>query len=103
MASEKRVDEHVGSRIKFRRMSLKLTQDDLGTAVGVPSDQIASFEEGRERPDATLLMRIAGELKEQVSHFFEGLAQVAPEIRNDDASEQSKPKSVTRPKQKSEH
>jgi transcriptional regulator with XRE-family HTH domain len=69
----KRVDEHVGERIRLRRTQLGLTQDQLAAALEISYQQIQKYETGANRVSAGRLYEIARKLDVEVSHFFEDL------------------------------
>jgi transcriptional regulator with XRE-family HTH domain len=64
------VDVLVGSRIRLFRMRRKLTQSDLGKALGVSFQQVQKYERGTNRVGAGRLLLIAEALNVQVSDFF---------------------------------
>ncbi len=67
------VDVHVGRRIRFRRNLLRMTQTELGRAIGVSFKQVQKYESGANRIGAGRLYEIARALDVPVSYFFEGL------------------------------
>ena len=67
------IDQHVGNRIRARRNILKLSQTELGEALGVTFQQIQKYEKGSNRVSASKLYMMAGILKVPVEYFFEGL------------------------------
>ncbi|HIF09166.1 MAG TPA: XRE family transcriptional regulator, partial [Sneathiellales bacterium] len=58
----KRVDEHVGERIRHLRTTLGLTQEQLSSALGISYQQIQKYETGANRVSAGRLYEIAMEL-----------------------------------------
>jgi transcriptional regulator with XRE-family HTH domain len=60
----------IGRLISVRRTSLKLTQADLGRAVGVTSQQIQKYESGENAVNASRLGIIANALKVPVCYFY---------------------------------
>jgi transcriptional regulator with XRE-family HTH domain len=60
----------IGRLISMRRTSLKLTQADLGRAVGVTSQQIQKYESGENAVNASRLGTIANALKVPVCYFY---------------------------------
>ncbi len=68
------VDVHVGSRVRLRRLLLKMSQETLGEAVGVSFQQVQKYERGANRISASRLFEFAGVLGVQVSYFFDGLS-----------------------------
>jgi transcriptional regulator with XRE-family HTH domain len=64
-------DQHVGSRVRMRRMMLGMTQADLSEAIGVTFQQVQKYEKGTNRVSASRLQHIAHVLQVPVSFFFE--------------------------------
>jgi transcriptional regulator with XRE-family HTH domain len=67
------LDVHFGEKLRARRLMMKLSQDDLGKAVGVTFQQIQKYEKGTNRISAAVLVRIAAVLKVDIQYFFEDL------------------------------
>jgi transcriptional regulator with XRE-family HTH domain len=67
------IDRHVGTRIRGRRVGLRISQTKLGQAIGVTFQQIQKYESGTNRVGASNLFKIAQALGVEVSFFFEGL------------------------------
>jgi transcriptional regulator with XRE-family HTH domain len=75
MASRtKRIDQHVGERIRLRRTELGLTQEQLADALDVSYQQIQKYETGANRISAGGLFEISHKLLVDVSYFFDGLS-----------------------------
>src|SRR2546423_4748439 len=73
------VDDHVGARIRERRIMLGLSQQQLAQMIGVTYQQAHKYERGLNRISAGRLYEIAQVLSVPVSWFFEGLAsEVSP-------------------------
>jgi len=64
-------DVHVGARIRMRRMILGISQEKLGTALGVTFQQVQKYEKGATRVGAGRLLEIANYLGVPISYFFE--------------------------------
>jgi transcriptional regulator with XRE-family HTH domain len=75
----RRVDEHVGERIRERRTTLGLTQEQLAAALAISYQQIQKYETGANRVSAGRLYEIAMQLDAEVGYFFDGLA---PTVRH---------------------
>ena len=71
------VDEHVGQRIRHRRWTVGMTQQQLGEAVAIKFQQIQKYETGMNRVSASRLWDIARALDVPVAFFFEGLADAS--------------------------
>lgn len=69
----KRVDEHVGERIRARRTELGLTQEQLANSLGISYQQVQKYETGANRVSAGRVYEMAQKLQIDVSFFFEGL------------------------------
>jgi transcriptional regulator with XRE-family HTH domain len=69
----KRIDKHVGERIRLRRTELGLTQEQLAEALGVSYQQIQKYETGANRISAGRILEIARKLSVDVGFFFEDL------------------------------
>ena len=69
----KRVDEHVGEKVRQRRAEMGLTQHDLAQALGISYQQVQKYETGANRVSSGRLYEIANKLEVDNSHFFDGL------------------------------
>jgi len=66
------IDRHVGSRVRMRRMLMKMSQEKLGEALGLTFQQIQKYEKGLNRIGASRLQQISKTLNVPPSCFFEG-------------------------------
>jgi transcriptional regulator with XRE-family HTH domain len=73
----RRVDDHVGTRIRLRRTFLGMTQEQLAGALGISYQQIQKYETGANRVSAGRLFEISQRLGVDVAQFFEGLDPTA--------------------------
>jgi DNA-binding transcriptional regulator YiaG len=64
------VDQLVGSAMRFRRLQLELTSEELAQAANVANADIDDYEEGRKRTQAEHLRRIADVLDVSPAYFF---------------------------------
>src|SRR5512144_3188783 len=69
------IDRHVGTRIRGRRVGLRISQTKLGHSIGVTFQQIQKYESGTNRVGASNLFKIAEALGVEVSVFFEGVSR----------------------------
>jgi len=67
------IDKYVGSRVRARRMGLRLSQTKLGEAIGVTFQQVQKYENGANRIGASNLYKIGRTLGVDVGFFFEGM------------------------------
>jgi transcriptional regulator with XRE-family HTH domain len=68
----KPVDAFVGAKIRARRVELSISQEKLGTALGVSFQQVQKYEKGMNRVSSSRLMQIANTLDVPPPYFFEG-------------------------------
>lgn len=66
------IDQHVGGRVRLRRMMLGMSQEKLGNALGVTFQQVQKYEKGTNRIGASRLQEISKLLDAPPSYFFEG-------------------------------
>ena len=70
------VDQHVGSRVRMRRMMLAMSQTTLGNALGLTFQQVQKYEKGTNRIGASRLQHISQILQVPVAFLFEGAPSV---------------------------
>jgi transcriptional regulator with XRE-family HTH domain len=77
MSSNKRntaeIESLIGERVRFRRLQVGMSQEQLGEALGVTFQQIQKYEKGTNRVSSGRLVKIAEALECNVMLFFEGL------------------------------
>jgi transcriptional regulator with XRE-family HTH domain len=66
------IDQHVGSRVRMRRLMLAMSQEKLGFALGLTFQQVQKYEKGMNRIGASRLQQISHILQVPVAFFFEG-------------------------------
>jgi len=64
------IDVHVGARLKERRISLEITQEELGSVVGLTFQQIQKYERGANRISGSRLYEFAQCLDVPITWFF---------------------------------
>ena len=85
------IDAYVGSRVRFRRMMLGMSQQEISEELGIAFQQVQKYEKGVNRITAGRLYQLAGLLGVEVSYFFDnapdpgvklkpGLAASTPEV-----------------------
>lgn len=71
-------DAYVGSRLKERRLALRMSQTDLGASAGISFQQIQKYERGVNRVAISMLKKFAEALRVPVTFFLpEGNASTA--------------------------
>lgn len=73
----KKLDQAIGLRIKRRRMSRKMTQQDLGSKLGISFQQVQKYENGANRIGAGKLYMIARILEMPAYEMFD---EIPPDI-----------------------
>jgi transcriptional regulator with XRE-family HTH domain len=82
------IDGHVGSRVRMRRLMLKMSQADLAGGLGLTFQQVQKYEKGTNRIGASRLQQISQILQVPVPFFFErapGQSGVVVEIAESDS------------------
>jgi transcriptional regulator with XRE-family HTH domain len=72
------VDDHIGGRIRERRIMLGLTQQQLAEMIGVSYQQAHKYERGINRVSAGRLFEIARALSAPITYFYEGIGEEGP-------------------------
>lgn len=67
------IDQHVGARVRMRRLMLHMSQSTLAEALAITFQQVQKYEKGTNRVSASKLAQIAAFLEVPISFFFEGL------------------------------
>lgn len=67
------IDKHVGQRLRDRRRSLDLSQQDIAQILGISYQQVQKYECGLNRISAGRLFMLGHIMRVQVSYFYEGL------------------------------
>jgi transcriptional regulator with XRE-family HTH domain len=71
------IDKHVGSRVRMRRLMLAMSQEKLGAALGLTSQQVHKYERGANRIGASRLQQISDILQAPGKFFFKGAPKVS--------------------------
>ncbi len=66
-------DISIGKRIRHRRISMGLSQKELGSYLGVSFQQIQKYEKGSNRVSAGCLLEIAKKLEVPMNFFYADL------------------------------
>ena len=65
-------DQHVGRRVRMRRLMLAMSQEKLAAALGLTFQQVQKYERGANRIGASRLQQLSHILQVPVEFFFEG-------------------------------
>jgi transcriptional regulator with XRE-family HTH domain len=69
------LDSYIGKRVKARRSFLGISQEKLGSYLGITFQQIQKYEKGVNRISTSTLYSIANILAVDLSYFIEGYQQ----------------------------
>jgi transcriptional regulator with XRE-family HTH domain len=79
----KPVDMHVGSRVRMRRLMLRISQEELADALDLSFQQVQKYEKGMNRIGASRLEHISRFLQVPVAFFFEGASGASATSKED--------------------
>ena len=68
---EENFNNHLGKKLRMRRLSLGLTQTKVAEAINVTFQQIQKYEKGTNGVSSSRLMQISQFLKVPITYFFE--------------------------------
>jgi hypothetical protein len=72
------VDMWIGSRVRIKRTSRGMSQQEFCTLLCIDWNDLATFEAGAKRINANLLFRVAKSLDVRPDYFFRGYAEEQP-------------------------
>jgi transcriptional regulator with XRE-family HTH domain len=75
-------DKVIGVRVKARRKLLKMTQRDLGDALGITFQQVQKYERGTNRIAAIRLADLSKVLEVPISYFYAGFGEIGEKVPN---------------------
>jgi DNA-binding transcriptional regulator YiaG len=72
------VDMWIGSRVRIKRTSRGMSQQEFCELLGIGWNDLAAFETGAKRINANLLFRVAKSLDVRPGYFFRGFVEEQP-------------------------
>jgi DNA-binding transcriptional regulator YiaG len=72
------VDMWIGNRIRIKRTSRGVSQEEFCKLLGIGWNDLAAFEAGAKRINANLLFRVAKSLDVRPEYFFRGYVEEQP-------------------------
>jgi DNA-binding transcriptional regulator YiaG len=66
------VDTWIGGRVRIKRTSRGISRQEFSTALSIDGNDLAAFEAGEKRVNASLLFRIAKLMDVRPDYFFRG-------------------------------
>ena len=67
---EENFNQHLGSKLKLRRLALGLTQTKVAKAINVTFQQIQKYEKGTNGVSSIRLLQLSNYLKVPIDYFF---------------------------------
>ena len=68
---EENFNNHLGNKLKLRRLALGLTQTKVAKAINVTFQQIQKYEKGTNGVSSIRLLQLSNYLKVPINYFFE--------------------------------
>jgi len=84
--STEQMDRAIGLKVRTARLSVELSQQKLGDALGLTFQQVQKYEKGTNRISTTTLIRIAAILKQPMSYFIDE-PKYKPDTRGEEMAE----------------
>ena len=75
-------NNHLGSKLRMRRLALGLTQTKVAQAINVTFQQIQKYEKGTNGISSLRIMQLANFLKVPVIYFFEDYAPYVNSVKS---------------------
>ena len=75
---EENFNNHLGRKLKMKRLSLGLTQTKVAEAINVTFQQIQKYEKGTNGVSSARLMQISQFLKVPITYFYEEFKDYKP-------------------------
>ena len=72
------VDMWIGSRVRIKRTSRGISQQEFSKLLDIGWNDLAAFEAGAKRINANLLFRVAKSLDVRPGYFFRGFVEEQP-------------------------
>ena len=72
---EENFNQHLGNKLKLRRLALGLTQTKVAKAINVTFQQIQKYEKGTNGVSSIRLLQLSNFLKIPITYFFEDFSE----------------------------
>ena len=83
---EENFNNHLGKKLRMRRLSLGLTQTKVAEAINVTFQQIQKYEKGTNGVSSARLIQISQFLKVPITYFYEEYKDYKDSISDKDTS-----------------
>ena len=77
---EENFNQHLGGKLKLRRLALGLTQTKVAKAINVTFQQIQKYEKGTNGVSSIRLLQLSNYLKIPINYFFEDFSEYLTNI-----------------------
>jgi transcriptional regulator with XRE-family HTH domain len=78
------VDKHVGTRLRMRRLMLKMSQSALAETARITFQQVQKYEKGTNRISSSRLQQFANVLDVPIAYFFEDQPTTSKAVKGTD-------------------
>ena len=85
---EDNFNQHLGSKLKLRRLALGLTQTKVAKAINVTFQQIQKYEKGTNGVSSSRLMQLSQFLKVPITYFYEDYKDYKSIVSVNDTTEE---------------
>ena len=72
---ENNFNQHLGNKLKLRRLALGLTQTKVAKAINVTFQQIQKYEKGTNGVSSIRLLQLSNYLKVPINYFYEDFSE----------------------------
>ena len=86
---EENFNQHLGNKLKLRRLALGLTQTKVAKAINVTFQQIQKYEKGTNGVSSIRLLQLSNYLKVPISYFYEDFSEYLINIEKSKESHMS--------------
>ena len=84
---EQNFNNHLGKKLRMRRLSLGLTQTKVAQAINVTFQQIQKYEKGTNGVSSNRLMQLSQFLKVPIIYFFQDYKEFKDLSQNEEMNE----------------
>ena len=84
---EDNFNNHLGKKLRMRRLSLGLTQSKVAEAINVTFQQIQKYEKGTNGVSSNRLMQLSQFLKVPIIYFFEDFKEFKDVAQGEDIND----------------
>lgn len=75
------LDQFIGKKLRLRRLTLQMSQDEVASIIGVTFQQVQKYETGETKISSSRLFILSKILGVEITYFFEGLEAEIPNYK----------------------